>query len=55
MGKSKTITLEDAKKLDNRIEKEYPDKKPVKLGEIVQKSTTAPVNTKPVKKTKKKK
>jgi len=35
MGKSENITLEDAKKLDEQIEKEYPNKKPVALGQIL--------------------
>jgi len=35
MGKTKEITLEDAKRLDERISKEYPDKKPLPLAKIL--------------------
>ena len=35
MGKTKPITLEDAKRLDERIAKEYPDHKPVKLADMM--------------------
>lgn len=50
--KSKGLSLEHIKKVDERIEKDYPDRKPVPLADMVHKITNSTTPLPPKKKNK---